>query len=147
MSSFWAQKLGGVAAPAAAPSPSPQQAYTAPWWDSSQGIPPRPVEAPQTVSLGQPQQGQQKPSAKPQVTRQDTNCPDCGGDTFFKPVGMPNAMSQCYECGFNSRFQQSTQGLPSDRSADSTPSKQTAVGGGQKNNYHPGVFIKSDGTT
>jgi hypothetical protein len=82
------------------------------------------------------------------VARQDTHCPDCGGDNFFKPHGMPNVMAQCYECGYNARFTQTTAGLPSgDKSSPSTPARQIASGGlGGQNNYNPSMIIKSDGT-
>jgi hypothetical protein len=83
------------------------------------------------------------------VAKQDTHCPDCGGTNFFRPVGMPNAIAQCYECGYNSRFQQSTAGLPSGSGGDgpSTPAKQIASGGlGGRSNYNPGAIIKSDGS-
>ena len=82
------------------------------------------------------------------VTKQNTICPECGGDNFFKPHGMPNAMPQCYECGSNPRFTQTAAGLPSgDKSGPSTPAKQTANGGaGGRNNYNPHMIIKADGT-
>jgi hypothetical protein len=83
------------------------------------------------------------------VARQDTHCPDCGGSNYFRPVGMHNAMAQCYECGYNPRFTQSTAGLPSGSAGDgpATPAKQTASGGaGGQSNYNPGAIIRADGT-
>jgi hypothetical protein len=83
------------------------------------------------------------------VTKQDTRCPDCQGGEYFKPIGQPNAMSQCYTCGYNPRFTQSTAGLPSGSTGDgpATPAKQTAAGGrGGQSNYNPGAFIRADGS-
>jgi predicted nucleic-acid-binding Zn-ribbon protein len=82
------------------------------------------------------------------VAKQDTNCPDCGGTNYFRPVGQPNHMAQCYECGYNPRFTQTTAGLPSgDKSTPSTPARQIASGGlGGRSNYNPGAIIKADGT-
>lgn len=146
MSNFWANKLGAAnpPPPPAAPAPAPQQQTGGPWWASSQQPYPTPAAAPETVS----QAPQGKAPARAQVARHDTNCPDCMGGNYFRPVGQPNAMAQCYTCGYNPRFTQTTAGLPSgDKSTPSTPAKQTATGGaGGRSNYQPGVIIRSDGT-
>lgn len=145
MSNFWANKLGGAAARPAAPAPAPQQQSSGPWWASGQQPYPTPAPAPQTV----PEQPQGKPPARAMVTKQDTHCPDCQGGEYFKPVGHPNAMPQCYTCGYNPRFTQTTAGLPSGSTSDgpATPSKQTASGGaGGRSNYKPSTIIRADGT-
>lgn len=146
MSNFWANKLGGAAPPRpAAPAAAPQQPSGSPWWASTQQPYPQPTPAPETVA----EAPQEKPPARAQVAKQDTHCPDCGGTNYFRPVGHPNAMSQCYECGYNARFQQSTAGLPSNSGGDgpATPAKQTASGGaGGRSNYNPGSIIRPDGS-
>jgi hypothetical protein len=148
VSNFWANKLGGgaarPAAPAPAAAPAPQQQTNTPWWASGQQPYPTPQQPEQTVPLHT--EGRQP--ARAMVAKQDTRCPDCGGGEYFKPHGQPNAMAQCYTCGYNPRFTQTTAGLPSgDKSTPSTPAKQTASGGaGGRSNYQPGVIIRSDGT-
>lgn len=37
-------------------------------------------------------------------------CPDCGSVNYIAPAGHPNAMKQCFNCGFNPRFAHSTAG-------------------------------------
>lgn len=147
VSNFWANKLG--AARPAAPAPAPQQQAGGPWWAAPQPQPYPPQQpVPQTVPQQQQQQEQRAP-ARAMVARQDTHCPDCGGSNYFRPVGLPNAIAQCYECGYNSRFQQSTAGLPSGSGGDgpATPAKQIASGGlGGRSNYNPGAIIKADGS-
>jgi hypothetical protein len=148
VSNFWANKLGAAARPAApapVPQQQPQQPSNSPWWASGQQPYPTPAQAPQTV----PEQPQGKAPARAMVTKQDTHCPDCGGNDYFKPIGQPNAMAQCYTCGYNPRFTQSTAGLPSGSTGDgpATPAKQTAAGGrGGQSNYNPGAFIRADGS-
>lgn len=143
MSNFWANKLGAAnqpAAPAQAPQPQPQPT-SGPWWAPGQQHQPHPAAAPaqQTVPGAQPG----KPPARAMVSKQNTHCPDCGGDDFFKPHGNPQAMSQCYTCGYNPRFQQTAAGLPSgDKSTPSTPARQTASGGaGGRSNYDPSHIV------
>lgn len=144
---FWANKLGGavtsvVPAPAA-PQPAQQQ-NSGPWWQAYPAFPTLPETIPRPIG-----QAPQIAPTRAMVSKLDTNCPDCGGDNYFKPVGMPSAMAQCYECGFNSRFHQTTAGLPSVK-GDGTPApsaRQTAAGGaGGRSNYQPSVIIKPDGT-
>lgn len=58
---------------------------------------------------------------------------------MFKPQGMPNAMEQCYECGYNPRFAHSTAGagMPSDSTAPTRPSRQVSTA----NNYNPQTIV------
>lgn len=146
MSNFWANKLGGAAARPAAPAPAaPAQQQSGPWWASGQQPYPTPQQPEETVPL----HTEGRVPARAMVAKQDTRCPDCQGGEYFKPVGQPNAMAQCYTCGYNPRFTQSTAGLPSGSTGDgpATPAKQTAAGGrGGQSNYNPGAFIRSDGT-
>lgn len=52
---------------------------------------------------------------------------------------MPNAMRQCYECGYNPRFAHSTAGagMPTDAAAPARPARQVST----SNNYNPGVIV------
>lgn len=71
-------------------------------------------------------------------------CPECGSGDYFRPAGQPNAMQQCYTCGYNGRFAHSTAGggMPSDGSAPTHPSRQIASGGkGGVNNFRPQQII------
>jgi len=46
---------------------------------------------------------------------------------YFRPKGQPNAMIQCYECGYNPRFEQmGGAGIPSD-GAPAQPARQVAA--------------------
>jgi predicted nucleic-acid-binding Zn-ribbon protein len=40
-------------------------------------------------------------------------CPSCDSTNYGQPQGHPNAVAQCYECGYNPRFHQETSALPS----------------------------------
>ncbi|MER5754320.1 hypothetical protein [Streptomyces sp. NPDC002088] len=146
MSNFWANKLGAATRPAApAPAPVPQQQSNGPWWSPSQPNYPAPQQTPETVPL----HTEGRAPARAMVAKQDTHCPDCGGGEFFKPIGHANAMPQCYTCGYNPRFTQSTAGLPSGSGGDgpTTPAKQIATGGlGGRSNYQPGTIIRADGS-
>ncbi|MFE4681566.1 hypothetical protein ACFRNJ_12110 [Streptomyces sp. NPDC056721] len=146
MTNFWANKLGAARPAAPAPAPAQQQQPGGPWWAPPQQQPYPPQQpAQQTV----PQPAQEKAPARAMVAKQDTHCPDCGGSNYFRPIGQPNAMAQCYECGYNPRFQQTTAGLPSGSGGDgpATPAKQIASGGlGGRSNYNPGAIIRPDGS-
>lgn len=145
MTNFWANKLGATQPAAPAPAPVPQQQPGGPWWAGSQQ---QPYPHQQPVQQTVPPEPQQKAPARAMVAKQDTHCPDCGGSNYFRPVGHPNAMAQCYECGFNPRFQQSTAGLPSGSGGEpATPAKQVASGGlGGRSNYNPSAIIRPDGS-
>jgi hypothetical protein len=146
VTNFWANKLGAARPVAPAPAPAPvQQQAGGPWWATPQQQP----YPPQQVVQQTVPEPQQKAPARAMVTKQDTHCPECQGTNYFRPVGMLNAMAQCYECGYNPRFQQSTAGLPSGSGGDgpATPAKQIASGGlGGRSNYNPGAIIRADGS-
>lgn len=162
MSNFWANKLGGAAPAAPAPAAMPQPQYqqqSGPWWQNpfypAQQQPQQTVP-PQHQQQGYPQQGYDEPDPqsisealhsrkmpkKAKVLRQKETCPDCDSTNYFRPEGMPNAMQQCYDCGFNARFHQVTAGMPSQQGEASTPSRQTASGGARgRSNYNPKRII------
>jgi hypothetical protein len=143
MSDFWANRIATEAPPA--PRERQEPVSPGPWW---RGDTPQPPAQPQTVA---PQQQATAPAPvtedyrpqKAQHLRAEGYCPDCGSGDYFRPQGTPNAMEQCYACGYNPRFAHSTAGvgLPSE-SGPATPAKQVASGGlGGKSNYQPSTFI------
>lgn len=121
MSNFWANRLGASQQPSA-PAPAPRT--DGPWWLPAQPQaapqpPAQPVQqAPQTptqhlqqqVSMGDLLQQDAYTTTKAQSARDGEPCPDCGSVNYIAPVGHANAMKQCFECGYNPRFQHSTHG-------------------------------------
>lgn len=126
---FWSKAFSGQAAA----SPPQQQTTPAvtqrPWWDAI------------TPTTATPEQVQPQPTApsKAVSARSTQRCPDCGSENYFQPQGMPNAMRQCYECGYNPRFAHSTAGagMPTDSAAPAQPARQIST----SNNYNPGVIV------
>jgi len=89
---------------------------------------------PQPVPLAQPQPD----LSKAQSARSNRTCPECGSGNIFKPHGVPNAMEQCYGCGWNPRFAQSMAGAGiTNSTGPATPSKQIST----SNNYNPQVVV------
>lgn len=123
---FWDNALRGNAPaapsfpPVAAP-PSAPVTYTPP------SAPPAHVATPPP------------PPVKAMSARSDEMCPECGSGNIFKPHGHPNAMAQCYHCGWNPRFAHSTAGagLPSDSSTPTRASRQVSTG----NNFNPQTIV------
>lgn len=153
MTNFWATRLG-VAAPAPAQQPAPVAAPATPkpWWanDYSQFTQQPPQQsAPVQQQAPEPEQtggwGTIKGSlAKARSARSTETCPECESSNIFRPVGMPNAMAQCYECGYNPRFSQTggQGGLPSSESGPATPARQLATAGaGGVSQFNPQTII------
>lgn len=128
MSNFWSQRLAPAAQPQQAPA-APQPASTAPWWLPQTVAPVQPQQPAQTVQqtvVPTPQQASVAPDGKAhfgdllqqdgyttekaQSAKDSTTCPDCGSPNYMGVKGSPNAMKQCFECGFNPRFAHSTAG-------------------------------------
>lgn len=150
---FWDVKLGAPAqepGPTVTTAPATQQG---PWW--AQGAL---AQQPAILTVQHPQEQPATPqetgtwgtvegsTRKAKSARLDERCPDCGSTNYFKPDGMPNAITQCYECGSNSRFSQSTQGagLPGGEAAGpATPARQVGEGGGRGgiSNFHPEIIV------
>lgn len=129
MSDFWQRRLQPTttAPPQQAPPPQPSGG---PWW--MPGAAPRTVTQPQQVPVQQPGtvqpgstpagpstgevpielllQQDQYTTEKAQSARDAERCPDCDSVNYMAPKGHPNAMKQCFECGFNPRFAHSTAG-------------------------------------
>lgn len=136
MSDFWSRALGGASAPAPR-VPAQPQPDNQPWWKASFLPPSTPAPQQQTVVQNVPQPSAPVPS-KAISARSTDYCPNCGTTNYFRPHGVPNAMLQCYECGYNSRFEQSGgAGLPSDSSAPAQPARQVSTA----NNFNPTVIV------
>lgn len=143
MSNFWATTLGTQAPTQAQPRTNPGGYSPSPYF-----APPQTVQAPSQAPEepegppGPEQWGNvAEASRKALSARLTDTCPDCGSANFFSPHGMPNAMPQCYECGYNPRFAQMTAGggLPSDSNAPSRPARQLNPKG--TSNYNPQQIV------
>lgn len=126
--SFWANAVNPQVAAA------PRPAYVPPAAPTQQLV--------HATQQAYPQAYPQQPPAAPNKAvsaRSDAMCPECGSDYIFKPHGNPNAMQQCYNCGWNPRFAHSTAGggLPSDASTPTQPSRQVSTA----NNFNPQTII------
>lgn len=151
MSNFWAVALGTppASAPVAAPSTRPSLAGYAPSpYFTPVEVPVSPVAAPEDLTGQTVAEVLASAAAGPTralSAKSSQSCPDCNSGNYFKPHGMPNAMAQCYDCGHNDRFAQSTQGggLPSDSSAPTRASKQLNPKG--VSNFNPHTYDPKQG--
>lgn len=117
--SFWDKALGGASLPPAQPAPSNSR----PFWDLTA---PRVAQQIQTVVQTAPVPNAALPSKAISAKLHDF-CPSCGSDNYFRPSGNPNAMQQCYECGYNPRFEQMAMGAGVHADGGpATPSRQVA---------------------
>ena len=141
--SFWEKALGAPAAPpqqatVMQPSPPLPGQHSQPWFipQTPQQVQP---QVPQPVQYPQQPQPQEQAPLKAMSARSTMSCPDCGSGNIFKPNGHPNAMEQCYHCGWNPRFSHSTAGagMPSDATAPARPSKQVSTA----NNFNPQTIV------
>lgn len=125
MSGFWAKVVtGGVPAPA---PQQPQAPSSRPWWQESFYATPAP-STPQQVAQAplQPDVYMPRQAVSTRVTE---TCPNCGCGNYFQPHATPNAMKQCYECGYNARFEQMASygaAVPSD-GAPAQPARQVSA--------------------
>jgi hypothetical protein len=141
VSNFWADRLGTAPAAPAAPPAQPQAApQQGPWWQAPQPVQPQQAPPQQTVVVEQ-----EYTTDKAQSARSTETCPECGSGNVFKPKGQPNAMPQCYHCGWNPRFEHSTAGagMPSDKSVPVQSARQISGGGGAGgvSNYNPSNIV------
>lgn len=159
MSNFWANKLGQQAAPtapAAAPAPAQAPANTGAWW-MPQATVQQPVQQPmqQVVQQGNPAQmssqevidanqallhQEEYTTDKAKSAKVESTCPDCGSPNFMRPSTSPNAMKQCFNCGYNERFQHSTHGATGIGQSD-LPTKAARVQMLNTNNFNPRTVI------
>ena len=150
MSDFWSKRLGQQAQQPAAPvAPAP----TRPWWAVQQ--PPQPVQpyVPQPAQVtgivpsADPQQLPQPSSVDPngessfsdlihqdgytttkaQSARDTELCPESDSPNYMRPKGVPNALKQCFNCGFNARFAHSTAGASGIGQKNVAPPKPARV--------------------
>lgn len=49
-------------------------------------------------------------TTKAQSARDSELCPDCQSPNYMRSNQSPNSLKQCFDCGFNQRFQHSTHG-------------------------------------
>jgi hypothetical protein len=150
MSNFWQQRFvqQQPQAPAAPPSP------TQPWWMAGRTPAPNPVQQATTQQAAQEAlnglaNGSVAPSGeshfgdllaqdgyhteKAQSAKDSEPCPDCGSPNYIAPKGHPNAMKQCFECGYNPRFAHSTagaSGIGQQNVADPRPARAQNVATG-----------------
>lgn len=149
---FWATRLGVNAPqqPQYVPQPAQQPAgVPVPWYAN-----------PYTVQTQQPAQELPQQSypeqenqgwgsvrgslAKAKSSKLSGTCPNCGSDNYFRPDGQPNAMEQCYGCGYNSRFSQTggEGGMPSGESGPTQAARQLpTAGAGGASQFNPGNII------
>lgn len=80
-------------------------------------------------------------AAKAQSSRSTLTCPDCGSGNIFKPNGIPNAMEQCYHCGWNPRFAQSTAGAGMPSTAETGPARPARQIAPGVNNFNPQTIV------
>lgn len=153
--SFWAQRLGTQQPAQQAPPPPP--APTQPWWQPRPATPPAAPQQPYQQAPQQPQQ-QSVPAdgkvpfgdllqqdgyttEKAQSARDSEPCPDCGSPNYIAPKGHPNAMKQCFECGYNPRFAHSTAGASGIGQNNVAPPKAARVQTGGESNFNPGTIV------
>lgn len=98
MSNFWSKALG-TPAPAQQQMPGTSQ-QPRPWWQ--QATPPTSAPQQQVVQTI-PGSSAYLPTQARSATLTET-CPSCQSGNYFKS-GM-TTMPQCYECGYNPRFDQ-----------------------------------------
>lgn len=139
--SFWDNVTGGTAAPA--PRQQAPVSTQQPWFRQPvlppTGMPQFPQGYPQAV---------EEPLEDPAVTaskrrapssRSNLTCPNCGGSNIGKP--SPNVMEQCFECGWNPRFDQMAAGIRSGGDGPASPSRQVSTA----NNFNPTTIVGTVG--
>lgn len=156
---FWANRLGTAPAQAA-PEQVPVAPPTQPWWvtptpqqhvvvqqqppaadqalTSPQGLVP-PSQANGEQHFGDLISQQEYTTTKAQSAKDNERCPDCQSGNYVAPSGQPNMMKQCFNCGYNPRFQHSTHGISS-----TDPAIPVHTARGQtlsQNNFNPQKII------
>jgi predicted RNA-binding Zn-ribbon protein involved in translation (DUF1610 family) len=144
--SFWEKATGVAAAPTSAPiHPQGYPQFTSQQAPSAVMLPAGYPQTPQAQPQSMPTEEQQaiaNAMAKAQSSRSNLSCPDCGSENIFKPRGMPNAMEQCYHCGWNPRYTQSTAGAGMPSTAETGPARPTRQIS-TANNFNPqGIVAK-----
>jgi len=135
---FWATRLAGGPPQAPVETPAVPLQVQGAWFSNpllnGQQQPAAVVQTEQPVEVN---------TRKPLASRNAGTCPDCGGGNYGR-TGPSNNYERCFECGYNSRFEQALAGagIPSG-AAPAAPTMQVASGGGKGsiNNFHPKTFI------
>lgn len=76
---------------------------------------------------------------KAQSAKDTELCPDCGSQNYVAPAGHPNAMKQCFNCGWNPRFQHSTHGASG--IGQNLPTKTARSQTMSENSFNPGMIV------
>ena len=135
-----------------APTTQPRQELApsaVPWYQ--QGLPTAPQPAQQAVPLPQQQvpegleliEGEMLDPTRfrkaEHMRQHNGDCPACGSGNYHRPKGMPNAMLQCYNCGYNDRFgeQSGTAGIPDSNTGPAQPARQLSTA----NNFNPQTIV------
>lgn len=152
MSDFWSKRLGTP------PAPAPQQpaaapASTGPWWQGLTGAPTpqqatQPSADPRTLPPSM-QNGEQRfgdlmqqteyQSTRALSARDSERCPDCNSGNFIAPQGHPNAIKQCFDCGYNPRFMHTTHGVGS--TGENVPTRTARGQTMSTNNFNPKQIV------
>jgi hypothetical protein len=150
-SDFWSKRL----APQQPAQMAPPAPSNRPWWQP--GVAPQSTSAPIAVTpQPQPQQASVAPvgethfgdlllqddytSTKAQSARDKETCPDCQSPNYMAPQGHPNAMKQCFDCGWNPRFQHSTHGA-SGIGQQNLPTRTARGQTLSTNNFNPQAIV------
>lgn len=153
--SFWANRLGVQPQQPQAPAhPQPaHQAPAGPWWAVPQPAQQQSVQ--QTVTPQQ--QGSVTPAGeahfgdllsqdgyhteKAQSAKDSELCPECDSPNYLAPKGHPNAMKQCFNCGYNPRFAHSTAGASGIGQSNVAAPKPARVQRLNQSNFNPGTIV------
>jgi len=134
---FWDNVAGAVAPAAQPPQPATQPQSTGAWWMTPQQVA---EAAPAQPALPEPA-GDYVPK-KAISARSKETCPNCESGNYFRPHGKPNAMPQCYECGYNPRFEQMAAGMPSSKEGRVQAARQAGTG---TDNFNGQTWKESEG--
>ena len=135
--SFWGKVTGTEQVPARPPA-LPPQGYPHQQYQPMLPNQYQPQTYPQQQYQTEDQERLQATMRKAPSSRSTLTCPDCGSDHIMKPSA--NVMEQCYTCGWNPRYTQSTAGAGMPSTAETgppRPARQISTG----NNYNPGQIV------
>lgn len=136
--SFWGTVTGTTSLAPRPQAPSP--AHLQQPFQTAQSIQPMPSPYQQPQGYQQPLEDPAVESAKRRASssRSTLTCPNCFSDNVCKPSA--NIMEQCYTCGWNPRFEQSTAGAGMPTSGETGPtqaSRQVSTA----NNFNPQTIV------
>jgi hypothetical protein len=79
-------------------------------------------------------------STKAQSAKDTALCPECDSPNYLAAKGHPNAMKQCFNCGYNPRFEQSMAGA-SGIGQKNLPVHTARAQTLSENNFNPGTLV------